>query len=379
MKGIRFLLILFTALVLPSLCQAAPGYLNNNQVLMLPLRQTFETLGYAVHWFDGSIQLARGENTVIFQYNRESYLHQEQVKPFTVLPRMMNGTIYVSQCFVEEVASFTQEEKEMDGDQFKLVFKNDDSANYPGSLHTLQGELFHPYTYANHGVQRVPVLMYHMVDDPARYRGLGHYIRYLVHPDQFRAQLRWLRENGYNTVTLQDLYAHRQKGKPLPENPVILTFDDGYACAYQHALPELVRYDMVGTFFVCSENMDGKRYLSAEMLVKMHKKGMEVGSHSMTHANLVKISLEHAATEIAQSKADLEALTGGEVQFFSYPYGAFNPAVQQLVEKSGYLGAVTTSMGYAAMQEDMMKMKRVFIGYFDELEQFAGKVGAAAH
>ncbi len=135
---------------------------------------------------------------------------------------------------------------------------------------------------------------------------------------------------------------------------------------------------MVGTFFVCSENMDGKRYLSAEMLVEMHEKGMEIGSHSMTHPNLAKISLEQAAKEITQSKADLEALIGGEVQFFSYPYGAFNPAIQHLVKKSGYLGAVTTSMGYATMQEDMMKMNRVFIGYFDDLEQFAEKVGAVA-
>ncbi len=193
MKGIRFLLLLLTALVLPSLCQAAPAYLNNNQVLMLPLRQTFETLGYTVHWFDGSIQLGREEDKVIFQYDRESYLHQDQVKPFAVLPRMMNSTIYVSQCFVEEVASFTREKKETDGEQLKLVLKNDNSSGHPGSRHTLQGELFHPYTYADHAVQKVPVLMYHMVDDPARYRGIGHYIRYLVHPDQFRAQLRWLR------------------------------------------------------------------------------------------------------------------------------------------------------------------------------------------
>ena len=377
-KPMKLLFLVVIMLLIPAFTEANNGYLNNNNVLMLPARQTFEKLGYNVRWVDGSIYLESDYNRVAFSFGREHYLHNDQIKPFGVLPKLANSSIYISECFLEAVAPLTMEERHVDttAGRYMLSYKNAPTRhnNNDEITYDLQGDLFSPYPFIQETVKHVPILMYHMIDDPALYRGIGHYKKYLVHPDSFRSQLRWLQENGYHAVTMEDLFAHWVSGKPILENPVIITFDDGYACAYNNALPELVRYDMVGSVFVCSANMDGNRYLSAEMLLALLEKGVEIGSHSVAHANLTGIGLEDAEREIAKSKKDLETITGTDVHFFSYPFGAYNSTILDLVNKHGYLGAVTTAEGCASYQEGMFRLSRIFVDHADELECFAQKI-----
>ena len=69
----------------------------------------------------------------------------------------------------------------------------------------------------------LPIVMYHgLSEDPAAW---GDYV---ISPAQFEADLRYLREQGYTTVTVADLLAYVDEGTALPERPVMLTFDDGY-------------------------------------------------------------------------------------------------------------------------------------------------------
>ncbi len=374
MKYLQLLVVLLLIFFVPSVVQAGEAYLNRNNVLMLPLRDTFEELGYTVSWNDGNINLEKNDQSLVFKYGRDNYLYDNKVTSFTVLPNKINSTIYVSKDFVEQVTSLTGESKELDEDQYKLVLNKDGGSLKETASHLLEGELFDPYRYTRDTVEQVPILMYHMIDDPANYSGIGHYKKYLVHPDAFKKQLRWLRETGYNPVTMQELYAHRVQGEPILENPVIITLDDGYSCAYHNALPELMRYDMVGSVFVCSGNLDGERYLSEEMLQQLSKQGIEVGSHSITHANLLEISLEEAEKEIQKSKAELEEIIETDVQFFSYPYGAYNQEIINLVQESGYLGAVTISSRDNSLENDFFQLSRVSIDHDETLEDFAEKV-----
>ncbi len=92
---------------------------------------------------------------------------------------------------------------------------------------------------------RVPVLMYHSIlKDPA---AAG---KYVVSPQTLEADLTYLKENGYSSVLSSDLAAYVNEGKPLPEKPVVITFDDGHANNLLYALPIFEKLDMRGVICV---------------------------------------------------------------------------------------------------------------------------------
>ncbi len=84
---------------------------------------------------------------------------------------------------------------------------------------------------------RLYVVMYHgLVEDR------GHQNQYMIDPQYFEQDLKYLTENGYHTIVIQDLLNYFDKGTPLPEKPIMLTFDDGYYNNYTYAYPLLKKY-----------------------------------------------------------------------------------------------------------------------------------------
>ena len=87
--------------------------------------------------------------------------------------------------------------------------------------------------------------------------------------------------------------------------------------------------------------------------------GMEVGSHTCSHADLNQLSLAEAGHELLQSKSDLENLLQKPVTQFCYPYGHFSPEHESLVSQSGYVAATTTHRGRACATDRMTALPRV--------------------
>ena len=79
---------------------------------------------------------------------------------------------------------------------------------------------------------RMPVLMYHSINSKESKAG-----DYVITPAALRGDLEWLKQNGYQTVVVQDLLDYVEEGTPLPEKPVMITFDDGYYNNYLNAFP----------------------------------------------------------------------------------------------------------------------------------------------
>ena len=78
--------------------------------------------------------------------------------------------------------------------------------------------------------------MYHYISEPPP--GADVYRRDLsVAPADFEAQLAWLRDQGYESITLTDLVYNLALGWPLPDEPIVITFDDGYVDNYTNAFP----------------------------------------------------------------------------------------------------------------------------------------------
>lgn len=177
----------------------------------------------------------------------------------------------------------------------------------------------------------VPILLYHHVSESID-------TQYNVHPDQFAAQMQWLYDHGYTTVTIADVANAIKKGGELPARPVVLTFDDGYLDVYQNAYPILEQYDFIATFYIIANTVDTTGNLNTRKLQKLIASGWEIGSHSMTHANLTADSDWNY--EIIDSRALLEDKLDTEIFTFAYPYGRVNDELKAYTRNAGYSAAV---------------------------------------
>ncbi len=192
----------------------------------------------------------------------------------------------------------------------------------------------------------VPILMYHYISElPA---DADVYRRDLtVVPEKFEAQLAYLQEHGYHTVTLEDIYLALSEGRPLPENPIALTFDDGYEDAYTEAMPLLKKYGYVGTFFLLATppHYEAPGYMTWKQIAAMAEAGMSMQAHGRDHYDLRGRTYDFLVYQILGAKQAVEAHTGKPVHFFCYPSGRYDDDTQAVVKSAGYWGAVTTAWG----------------------------------
>ena len=97
----------------------------------------------------------------------------------------------------------------------------------------------------------LPIIMYHhILKDSSRWG------RYVIGPSVLEQDLAYLKEQGYETVTTEDVIAYVYQGTPLPEKPVMITFDDGYYSNYIYAYPLLKQYDMQGVLSIIGRYTD---------------------------------------------------------------------------------------------------------------------------
>lgn len=202
-------------------------------------------------------------------------------------------------------------------------------------------------------VPQVPILYYHSV-----MREDGNELR--MPPDQFEAQMAYLKEQGYQSITLNQLYQAFYKGGSLPHKPVVITFDDGYVDNYTNAFPILKKYKYTATVFMVSSYIGGKGFLSWPQLKELAASGWEIEGHTITHPYLSKVDEETLGHELKNSKEILEEGLGKPVNFFAHPYGDYNGIVTQAIKDNGYLMAFTTKRGWANPKENALEVKRVY-------------------
>jgi peptidoglycan/xylan/chitin deacetylase (PgdA/CDA1 family) len=223
----------------------------------------------------------------------------------------------------------------------------------------------------------VPILTYHYIRvNPDRYDRLGFALS--VTPSDFAAQMDWLAVNGYHPITTEDLYGYLQGARGLPSKPVILTFDDGYADFFTTALPILLSHEFRAEEYVVSGFVGQAGYMSAAQVKEADRSGIEIGSHTVSHANLATVSTGASWAQITQSKAFLEQLIGHPVVSFCYPSGKFSSAVASQVAAAGYHDATTTRFGYSHTMGDRYIWTRLRISGGEPLDQFAAAVRSAS-
>lgn len=200
----------------------------------------------------------------------------------------------------------------------------------------------------------VPILMYHSIsDNPKNLLCLA--------PERFSEQMKYLKDAGYHTITFNDL-ADWKEGRPIPEKPVLITFDDGYRDNYTNAFPVLQKENLDATIFMVYGFFNGKNSLTDDMAKEMLASGLiSFGSHTESHMDLTTLPLDRLKEEVIQSKTDLEKMLGIPITAFCYPSGRYNDKTLELVKEAGYQFAVTTKPGWAERDQGDYTLHRVRI------------------
>lgn len=202
------------------------------------------------------------------------------------------------------------------------------------------------------------ILMYHYIGDPVPgepHAGLS------VPLEEFRAQLLALRRMDRRTITGSE-YGEGLRDGSLG-NTVWLTFDDGHIDNYELAFPLLAERGMRASFFVIVEKSLGgeKGFIPIQALREMAETGMEIGSHTLTHPRLAKISPAQARKEIFDSRKRLEDALGREVVSFCAPYGNWNRSIIEMTREAGYRLMLSTIRDNRNTESDRWKLKRAMI------------------
>jgi peptidoglycan/xylan/chitin deacetylase (PgdA/CDA1 family) len=182
----------------------------------------------------------------------------------------------------------------------------------------------------------------------------------------------WLKQWGFTPLIPNDWCAWHTDGGPLPEKPMMITFDDGYADLTQFAFPILQELAFCATVFLptariaCTNDWDRDRgaptmnLLSADDLVYWHTRGITFGAHSRHHVDLTSIDCSTLADETVGSNDELTSLLGKRVCAFSYPWGQYNEVVESSVSSCFRL-AFTTEEGVNKVSTNPYRLRRTMV------------------
>jgi peptidoglycan/xylan/chitin deacetylase (PgdA/CDA1 family) len=170
--------------------------------------------------------------------------------------------------------------------------------------------------------QILPVLCYHDIHESEGEKDLS------IAVNRFSVQLKYLKENGYNTISIKQLLDYWDNKTALPAKPVLLTFDDGYKSMYTMLYPLLQEYGMKATVFILphfiyDEKNGFVNNLTLEQIKNTSPQWLEWGIHSYDHKNFKKLSPGEVKEDLIRC---INWFTANNIPFvfaFAFPYGSF--------------------------------------------------------
>ena len=222
----------------------------------------------------------------------------------------------------------------------------------------------------------IPVITYHRVSNDKEF-GLN---TLPVH--KFKEQIRFLKEQGYTTLTFIDLL----NLSFLPEKPIIITFDDGYEDAYTNVADILIKYGMKAVVFIITGYIGKystweyarfqtrRKHLNTDQIYELSKNNVEIGSHGHSHRYLSALNQKTVQTELTFSKHKLEMISNQKVITFSYPFGRTGKNVIQTVKDCGYHYATVNISSVNKNKSNLLCIPRRTIYRSDTLKQFISKI-----
>ena len=206
---------------------------------------------------------------------------------------------------------------------------------------------------------KVMVLNYHKVDNT--------FISLSVRPDDFEKQMQYLSDNGYHTITPDELYDSLAGKGELPENPVLITFDDGYEDNYTNAYPILKKYGFKATIFVITGFLGkDKNYMTWDQAREMDANGISIESHTVDHKSMTDLTDDQLRAQLVDSRKKAEKELGHPVEYMAYPTGTYNLHIAEMVKEAGYKAAFTIKYGNVDKASNIYALERVPIFHTED-------------
>ncbi|MBN8210431.1 cell wall-binding repeat-containing protein [Bacillus sp. NTK071] len=236
--------------------------------------------------------------------------------------------------------------------------------------------------------EEVPVLTYHHVLEKQdlrdyHYVATGNLNNMITLLDQFEKQMNLLDEKGYQTITLKEFESFIKGVKHVPENSVLLTFDDGQKNNYIHAYPVLKKHGFTAVEFLVTSrveeetvpfNTDTNQYFSWDEVndgSDVYEYGSHTHSyHSRENGTRLPYLLSKSKDEIKKDIQKSIDLIGKSTNAFAYPYGAYNSTSIQILKELNIDMAFTVKHGNVKPGDNLLEIKRQSIRPYHSIKDF---------
>ncbi|TCT12868.1 peptidoglycan/xylan/chitin deacetylase (PgdA/CDA1 family) [Natranaerovirga pectinivora] len=328
-------------------------------VTFVPIRFISESLGGKINWF-GDISTAvleKNGKVISIPVNEMHIIIDGEKVELEMASLMIEGRLYVpldviSDAFDMNVFSYND---------LIVITKENSAMVLPRDLDIVE-QRFDSYLLKD---VKIPILMYHHFDEV-----VSRYLRSTtVTPDLFEEHLISLKAHGYNSITFMDLYDFIHNDKKLPDNPFILTIDDGYLSNYIYAYPLLEKYETKATIFVVTSSRGQTPgifpHFTWEQAKEMEDSGwIEIHNHGLHHNHHTQMSDEDLIESILLSTADIEKHLGERaLKVFAYPEGNHNKGTIDILLDLGYDVQLTRGNELTDKGSDLFDLARFNITY----------------
>ncbi len=275
---------------------------------------------------------------------------------------LISSFIYINSFSYNKSISNSTDTKARSADNSKTQLNSHFSSEVSFNQENAHESKFNNATLINDNIG-VPVLYYHSVTEPESNE-------VIISPEKLRTQLKYIKDQGYITLTMSELKNYLLNNSPIPNKSIVITFDDGYMDNYLNAFPILKELNMNATIFCITSNLNGSYYLSKEAIKEMSDYGIDIESHTVSHQKLDKMTYEKQLEELNESKKTLESITGKTVDSLAYPFGNFNDDSVKAAENAGYSLAFTTNRGLADRNDTPLKLDRIYVSSKYDMNTF---------
>lgn len=208
-----------------------------------------------------------------------------------------------------------------------------------------------------------PVILYHYIEPLEEAKKEGH-AQLAVDTLYFENHLKYLSENGYTTLTADQLVNALLTQTALPQKSIVVTLDDGYDDAYTYAFPLAKKYNIHLNLMIPTGLVGNAGYVTWGQLKEMVDSGLvSVYNHTWSHFSLPSGDIQKIETEITTARTQLEEQLGKPAgQIFTYPYGTYDTKSIEVLRKLGYVAAFTTEHSYTQCDSRMLTLFRNHVG-----------------
>jgi peptidoglycan/xylan/chitin deacetylase (PgdA/CDA1 family) len=207
----------------------------------------------------------------------------------------------------------------------------------------------------------LPALMYHHVQ-PASVAAEKKQTSLTTDTAYFRNQMQYLKDKGYQTVSMINLIDFFDNAGTISKKSVLLTFDDGYSDFFDYAFPVLKEYGFMATVFVPTGLVDNPGYLTWQQIQEMVSGGLiSIANHTWSHKN-VGANKDIVKTEIITADFQLSEKGLNSPKVFAYPYGNTSQYGEGVLENLEYKLAFTTKGGSTLCKKLRLELPRIRMG-----------------